>query len=58
MGSNRERSNIAIAFLKGNKIYSKFDGSNTIFADCTANININIKHTLILYKLIFLNEVN
>ena len=24
-----------LPFLKGNKIYSHFDGSNNIFADCT-----------------------
>ena len=41
MGSNREKSNIAIAileklpFLKGNKIISCFDGNNNISADCT-----------------------
>ena len=40
MGSNREKSNIAIEilgklpFLKGNKKYFAFDGSNNIFADC------------------------
>ena len=40
MGSNREKSNIAIAilekipFLKGYKIISHFVGSNNIFADC------------------------
>ena len=40
MGSNREKSNIAIAilgllpFLKGNKNISHVDGSNNIFADC------------------------
>ena len=31
MGSNREKSNIAIAFLKGYKNYFAFDGSNNIF---------------------------
>ena len=41
MGSNKEKSNIAIAileilpFLKGNKIISHFDGSNNIIVDCT-----------------------
>ena len=41
MGSNREKSNIAIAmleklpFLKGNKNYFTFYGSNNNFADCT-----------------------
>ena len=41
MGSNKEKSNIAIAilekipFLKGKQIISYFDGSNNIFADCT-----------------------
>ena len=40
MGSNGEKSNIAIAilenlpFLKGNKIISHFDGNNNIFAEC------------------------
>ena len=40
MGSNREKSNIAIAileklsFLKGKKIISHFGGSNNIFAYC------------------------
>ena len=39
MGSNREKSNIAIAifeklpFLKGKKNISHFDGSNNIFGD-------------------------
>ena len=41
MGSNGEKSNIAIAilkklpFLKGNKIILHLGGSNNIFADCT-----------------------
>ena len=41
MGSNREKSNIAIAILEklpslmSNKNYSLFDGSNNIFVDCT-----------------------
>ena len=41
MGSNREKSNIAIAileklpFLKVTKIISHFGGSNSIFADFT-----------------------
>ena len=41
MGSNREKSYIAIAileklpFLKGTKIISHFHGSNNIFVDCT-----------------------
>ena len=40
MGINREKSDIAIAilekfeFLKGNKNYLDFGGSNNIFADC------------------------
>ena len=40
MGSNREKSNIAIAILEKlpfqrvPKIISHFDGSNNIFADC------------------------
>ena len=40
MGSNREKSNIAIAileklsYLKGNKNISHFDDSNNILADC------------------------
>ena len=40
MGSNREKSNIAIEileklpFLNGKKNISHFDGSNNIFADC------------------------
>ena len=44
MGSNREKSNIAIAileklpFLKGNKNY--FDGSNNIFTDCSIVTNV------------------
>jgi hypothetical protein len=33
MGSNREKSNIAI------KIISHFDGSNNIFADCIIGNN-------------------
>ena len=43
MGSNREKSNIAIAilekltFLNGNKNYDAFDGSNNIFTDCMFN---------------------
>ena len=47
MGSNREKSNIAIAilerlpFLKGKKIISHFDGSNNIFADCTSWVSAN-----------------
>ena len=36
MGSNREKSNIAIVILeKLTKIISHFEGSNNIFADCT-----------------------
>ena len=41
MGSKREKSNIAIAilekitFLKSNKNYFTFDGSNNIFVHCT-----------------------
>ena len=42
--SNREKSNIAILeklpFLKGNKNYFAFDGSNNIFADCSSSILI------------------
>ena len=42
MGSNREKSNIAIkileklSFLKGKKNYFAFDGSNNIFTDCNS----------------------
>ena len=51
MGSNREKSNIAVAileklpFLKGNKIISYFGGSNNIFAECilsTTNLVLSI----------------
>jgi len=44
MGSNREKSNIAIAILekltllKVTKIILYFDGSNNIFVDCTIYI--------------------
>ena len=41
MGSNREKSNIAIAILEKllfKKIISHFDGSNNIFSDCTEYI--------------------
>ena len=44
IGSNRTKSNIAIAileklpFLKGKKNISHFDGSNNVFADCIMNI--------------------
>ena len=40
MGSNRDKSNIAIAileklpFLKGKKKKIHFDGSNNVFGDC------------------------
>ena len=46
MGSNREKSNIAIAilkelqFIKDKKIISHFDGSNNIFADCISYLKI------------------
>ena len=49
MGSNREKSNIAIAildkwpFLKGNKNYFAFDGSNNIFADCRIGYHVDAR---------------
>ena len=56
MGSNREKSNIAIAileklpFLKGNKKISHFDGSNNIFADCNLTYEETIYYKGFLYN--------
>ena len=67
MGSNREKSNIAIAilkklpFLKGNKIISNFDGSNNILADCISSqmCDLNVYYStkglsIVLYIMGFL----
>ena len=60
MGSNREKSIIAIAilekynFLRVSKIISHFDGSNNIFVYCIKNITSSMKRVwlqlLIKYK--------
>ena len=60
MGSNREKSNIAVTilekltFLKGNKNISHFDGSNNILVDCRWRYKLIIKKCM---KHDFLGEV-
>ena len=55
MGSSRNKSNIAIAIFEKlplkrvPKIFSHFDGSNNIYADCIAKYMLKKKHTNYLF---------